>query len=64
MGTMLLTVDDVLAYLQISRTHLYNLMREDKFPASIKVGQSVRWQPEDIEAWIQERKEASRANAS
>ena len=38
------------------KAHIYNLMREGKFPQSIKLGiRSVGWDSFAIEQWIEER---------
>ncbi|MCL7404909.1 AlpA family phage regulatory protein [Paradonghicola geojensis] len=40
----------------LSRSHLYALMKEGKFPKPIKLGaRSVGWRVEDVEAWIATR---------
>jgi len=38
------------------RTHIYNLIKEGKFPPSIKIGtRSVGWDSYAIEQWIEEQ---------
>ena len=40
----------------LSRSHLYALMKEGKFPKPIKLGtRSVGWRTKDVEAWIASR---------
>lgn len=40
----------------LSRSHLYALMKEGKFPKPLKIGaRSVGWRVEDVEAWIADR---------
>jgi prophage regulatory protein len=42
----------------LSRSHLYALMKEGKFPKPIKLGtRSVGWRVDDVEAWIAARPE-------
>lgn len=38
------------------RSQIYNLMKEGKFPQSIRLGvRAVGWSSEEIEQWISER---------
>lgn len=38
------------------RTHLYNLMREGKFPKALRIGlRAVGWDSLEVEQWIAER---------
>ena len=40
----------------LSRSHLYALMKDGKFPKPIKLGaRSVGWRVKDVEAWIAAR---------
>jgi|SaaInlStandDraft_2_1057019.scaffolds.fasta_scaffold60501_2 prophage regulatory protein len=40
----------------LSRSHLYALVKDGKFPKPIKLGsRSVAWRVEDVEAWIAAR---------
>ena len=40
----------------LSRSTIYNLMNERRFPSSIKLGRSsVGWRMQDIEAWLNSR---------
>ena len=42
----------------LSRSHLYALMKEGKFPKPIKLGaRSVGWRVDEVEAWIAARPE-------
>lgn len=42
----------------LSRSHLYALMKEGKFPKPLKLGvRSVGWRVQDVEAWIASRPE-------
>ena len=39
------------------RAHLYNLMREGKFPKALRLGiRAVGWDSAEIDAWIAERR--------
>ena len=43
----------------LSRSHLYALVKDGKFPKPIKLGaRSVAWRVEDVEAWIEARMNA------
>jgi len=38
------------------RSHIYNLMKEDKFPKAIRLGiRAIGWDSTEIEQWIAER---------
>ena len=53
---VLLTIDDVLKIVSISRVTLYVWMRENGFPKPIKVsGQSVRWYQHEVMEWVASR---------
>ena len=53
----LLTRDEVLTLLKVSRSKLYELMRQD-FPKPIKFGSSNRWLRMEVEEWINARIQA------
>ena len=63
-----LTLDELAAYLKISRTKLYQLSQDAQIPAS-KIGNQWRFNQEEIDAWMknqrpnnttsQQRKDAS-----
>ena len=53
----LLRVAAVLDIVGVSRSALYEWMNEGRFPRPITIGpKTVRWRPEDIEAWLEERR--------
>ena len=40
------------------RSHIYNLMRQRKFPQAIPLGErAVGWDSREIDQWIEERKQ-------
>ena len=48
----------------LSRSTLYALIKDGKFPTPISLGaRAVGWLSSDIDAWIEARVKASRANA-
>jgi prophage regulatory protein len=51
-NALLLTAGKLAHLLNISVRTLWRLRAEDKIPAPIRVGGSVRWRMRDIEAWI------------
>jgi prophage regulatory protein len=52
----LLSVNDVLAYLKMSRTALYKQLRLGAFPRPMKVGGNrLRWRRAAIEAYLTEQ---------
>jgi prophage regulatory protein len=57
--TRVLSLKTVLARVPLSRTTLWRLEREGLFPQRIKLSENrVGWLEEDIEQWIQRKKEA------
>jgi excisionase family DNA binding protein len=50
----LLTIEEVAAYMQVSRFTVYRLAKGHSIPAS-KVGRQWRFQREEIERWMQEQ---------
>ena len=56
--TQLERLPSVLQRTTLSRSHLYALMKQGKFPRSIKLGlRAVCWRIEDVDAWIAARPE-------
>lgn len=46
---------EVCSFLQISRSVLYNIMRDQKFPRPVKIGGQKRfWIPGEVKKWVQE----------
>ena len=55
MSNQLLTRKEVEALTRLSTTTIYRKVREGSLPEALKVGEpAVRWQPNDIEAWLAE----------
>ena len=47
---------EVLQYVGISHQTLYELMRREEFPRSVKIGPgSVRWRKDQIDKWLESR---------
>ena len=55
----LLDVDEVAAYLGLTRQAVYQRRYRGDFPPAIKVGSSLRWYPEDMAAWLRASREVS-----
>lgn len=54
--------DDVLAMIGLSRSTLYNLVRDGRFPAPISIGQrAVGWRLSDVDEWVASRPQANAA---
>jgi prophage regulatory protein len=59
----ILRLDDVEARTGIQRRTLYNWIDRGLFPRPINLGpRTVGWLDSDIDAWINEKTQASRAN--
>ena len=56
----LLARREVEALTGLRTSHLYSLMRQQKFPAPLKVAaQAVRWKRSEVLAWIDSRPRAT-----
>ena len=47
----LMTIDEVAAYMQVSRFTVYRLVKERLIPGT-KIGRQWRFQKEDIDQWV------------
>ena len=52
-GLDLLTRDDVLRILKLSRASLYVIMHRDGFPRPVKVASTNRWYRHEVVAWLE-----------
>ncbi len=48
----LFTYAQLTAYVGLTRSRIYSLMREGTFPRPVKVGKSSRWPKVQIDQWI------------
>lgn len=57
MGSVrLLRLYDVKDHTGLSKSEIYRLMGEDRFPKSVPLGKrSVAWRSDEIDAWVAER---------
>lgn len=58
----LLGVPQLAHYLGVSRKALYNALDRGQIPTPIKIGNRLRWRPEQIEGWLETLHEAERAH--
>ena len=64
MNNTILRLPEVKAKTGLSRSTIYLKISENSFPSSISLGaRSVGWLESDIDSWITERVEASRAES-
>jgi prophage regulatory protein len=54
-----LTLNEVLSVTSLSRTTIYDMIREADFPRQVKVGSASRWVESDVVDWMA-RKHAER----
>ena len=47
----MMTIDEVLSFLKVSRATVYELMATRGLPRPLKVGRSNRWLRLEVEAW-------------
>ena len=50
----LMTIDEVAAYMQVSRFTVYRLAKDHSIPAT-KIGRQWRFQKEEIDQWVREQ---------
>ena len=48
----LLTAGDLAKRLRVSLRQVYRLDKSGSLPASLKIGQCVRWDPSEIDRWL------------
>lgn len=48
----LMNCTNVQRYTDLNRTRIYQLIRNQDFPAPIKIGKSSRWKRTAIDSWI------------
>ena len=58
----LLSLDDLAAFLGVPKRTLYSWRYRGEGPVGYRVGRHVRYRREDIEAWLQQCREADREN--
>lgn len=54
-----MTIDDLAAYLQLSKSSLYKLVQGGRFPAT-KIGRHWRFHKEAIDEWLKRSQHAGR----
>ena len=65
MVTSILRLPDVMARTGLSRSTIYVRVRDGSFPAPINLGaRSVGWLDNEVEQWIRDRVEQSRAQTA
>jgi prophage regulatory protein len=65
MATQILRLPEVKSRTGLSRSTIYLMMAEGAFPSSISLGaRAVGWLESEIENWLGDRVEKSRANSS
>jgi len=55
----LLAISEVSNSLGLSQSQVYALVREQDFPAPIRLGRSSRWRTSTVNAWIDAKARAS-----
>lgn len=61
----LLTLDEVMAQLKMSRTSIYRLMTEYGFPRPLKIGgRTNRWRQEDVAEWLDRQPKGARGSVT
>ncbi|WP_025204787.1 helix-turn-helix transcriptional regulator [Enterobacter ludwigii] len=61
MSTYLMDLKQVCHAVGFQKTTIYKWMNTGDFPKSIKIGGSVRWVSEEVQAWISEKITKSKA---
>ena len=59
MSYNLMTRKQVQEKVQLTRSSIYRLMRQGRFPLPLKIGPSaVRWRSDELSAWLESRPRA------
>lgn len=53
MNKLLFNTKEVMQLTGLSRSYIYKLMEENKFPKPLKVGSHNAWKLEQLEQWIE-----------
>ena len=51
----LISISQVCNKLEMSKSSIYNLIRDDGFPHPVKIGKASRWVRSAIEEWLRAR---------
>ncbi|MDE1988846.1 MAG: AlpA family phage regulatory protein [Betaproteobacteria bacterium] len=54
----LLPIEEVTEMVKISRSKIYQMKQDGKFPAPLKVGRASRWRLSNILAWVSSQQSA------
>jgi prophage regulatory protein len=61
----MLRLPDVLKRTALSRSQIYRLIEQNDFPKQVRLGErAAGWVEEEVESWLRERIERSRAHAA
>jgi prophage regulatory protein len=61
----MLRMPDVLKRTALSRSQIYRLIGQDDFPRQVRLGErAAGWVEEEVDGWLRERIERSRARAA
>ncbi|MBV4509530.1 AlpA family transcriptional regulator [Pseudomonas baetica] len=52
---MLMTLEDLIKELKLSRATIYRSIKSQGFPAPLKFGKSSRWRKSDVETYFNNR---------
>lgn len=55
MTEQLLPLTDVEAAIGFKRSHIYDLIKQGRFPPPVAIGTCRRWKQSDIQKWIAEK---------
>ena len=55
--TTLITYEELLTWLGVSRQHIDRLVNRGEFPAKVHIGRRVRFDSRDIEIWLEAQRQ-------
>lgn len=55
----MLTMHQLIAKLNVSKTSIYEWIKTSGFPAPYKFGKASRWKESEVDKWAENRKEAA-----
>lgn len=61
--TELINVQEISRAYGITKSGIFNLIKQGKFPAGVKIGGSRRWNPAEVENWVKKQYETQTKEA-
>lgn len=53
--TKLVNMNEISRAYGLTKSGIFNLIKQGKFPAGVKLGGSRRWNPDEVESWMKKQ---------